>query len=346
MSGFSIIGGGIAGASIAYHLAKLGNKVTVYDRQDTGQATAASAGIICPWTSQRRNQKWYRLVKAGARYYPKFIEELEQATGLSSSYRQNGAICLFKDLHIQQLAYERISAKQADAPEMGTVKKLAPTDVKALHPHLSDLFPAVFVEGGAQVNGAQLLTVLKAGVIHYGGKWLIKDVSPEQIEDEIVIYTAGAWSREWSEQPTVRHQRAELLHFKLTDQINYANTPVVMALGPMYIVEMEAEGYAIGTTHDDTESFEVKHSQENQRYLHEQAARYFTDYTIQDQQVAVGLRPFTDQSLPFIGFVKKRLFVVNGLGSSGLTAAPVIGREVADYLTGKKTELNLLDYQC
>ncbi|MBM7540723.1 glycine/D-amino acid oxidase-like deaminating enzyme [Amphibacillus cookii] len=34
-----------------------------------------------------------------------------------------------------------------------------------------------------------------------------------------------------------------------------------------------------------------------------------------------------------------------GLGSSGLTATSVIGREVADLLSGRKTILNLADYQ-
>lgn len=65
-----IIGAGILGASTAYQLAKLGAKVLIIDRKDKGQATDAAAGIICPWLSQRRNQVWYRLAKAGARFTP------------------------------------------------------------------------------------------------------------------------------------------------------------------------------------------------------------------------------------------------------------------------------------
>ena len=56
-----IIGGGIMGLSIAYHLQQHTDTI-VYDRQDEGQATKASAGIICPWVSQRRNKLWLDMV--------------------------------------------------------------------------------------------------------------------------------------------------------------------------------------------------------------------------------------------------------------------------------------------
>ncbi|SFL58373.1 D-amino-acid dehydrogenase [Gracilibacillus orientalis] len=343
MSTFTVIGGGIAGASIAYHLAKTGNTVTVFDRSDNGQATSASAGIICPWVSQRRNKKWYRLVQEGARYYPDFIQELEETTKQSTGYIRSGAICLFKDDRIQQLAYERISAKQEASPEMGEVRKLTKAEVKEMHPHLTTAYPAVFVEGGGQISGDSLLSALKEGIRLHGGKWIQQDVKPEDGEGT-VIYTAGAWASECYQLPLVRHQRAELLHLKLENEYHKNETPVVMGLGPMYIVGTDTKQFAIGTTHEDTTDFTVAPSEENQQYLHNEATRYFPETNIQDQFMAVGLRPFTRDSLPYIGWTKDHVFAVNGLGSSGLTAAPVIGREVAAYLTDKETVLNLDDY--
>ncbi|MEV0383801.1 FAD-dependent oxidoreductase [Nonomuraea sp. NPDC050643] len=46
-----VIGGGIAGASTAFALARRGADVTVVDSALPGQATAAGAGIISPWAS-------------------------------------------------------------------------------------------------------------------------------------------------------------------------------------------------------------------------------------------------------------------------------------------------------
>ncbi|ENH97571.1 oxidoreductase, DadA family protein [Gracilibacillus halophilus YIM-C55.5] len=328
MKTFTIIGGGVAGASIAYHLAEFGHSVTIYDRFDEGQATTASAGIICPWVSQRRNKKWYRLVQEGARYYPEFIDELENLTEQTTGYKRNGAINLFKDERIQQLAYERIAAKQDDSPEMGDVRKMTKDEVKQMHPHLTTAYPAVFVEGGGQINGHDLLNALKVGIQMHGGKWIQQDVHPEHCEGT-VIYTAGAWATEIDQEPAVRHQRAELLHLSLDETSTHPNVPIVMGLGPMYIVETGSNQYAIGTTHEDTTDFSTTPSEENQQYLHTEAERYFPDSHVQDQSIAVGLRPFTRDNLPFIGFVQENIFAVNGLGSTGLTVGPVIGREVA-----------------
>jgi len=309
---------------------------------DKGQATSASAGIICPWTSQRRNKKWYRLVQEGARYYPSFVQELERLTELPTGYSKNGAICMFKDKQIQQLAFERISKKKETAPEMGEVKMLSDVDQKALNPSLTISYPSVFVEGGAQINGHQLLAALKQGILHYGGNWIQEDVNPEKVEG-IVIYAAGAWGKELVKEPRIQHQKAELLHIEVTPNPHHP-TPVVMGLGPMYIVPTGKNTYAIGTTHEDTESFNVESSEENKKYLLNEAKRYFPNSTLKIIGSSIGLRPFTRDSLPYLGWPNDNIFVINGLGSSGLTAGPVIGREVASYLTNEPTILQLEDY--
>ena len=45
-----VVGGGVVGSAAAYHLARQGRAVTLIDRADAGQATAAGAGIISPGT--------------------------------------------------------------------------------------------------------------------------------------------------------------------------------------------------------------------------------------------------------------------------------------------------------
>ena len=108
VSEYTIVGGGITGASVAYHLQKAGNNVTVYDRADPGKASYASAGIIAPWISQRRNKKWYRMVTHGAHYYPEFVKTLETETSSSTGYQQKGVISLFRDDDIIQKGFKRI----------------------------------------------------------------------------------------------------------------------------------------------------------------------------------------------------------------------------------------------
>src|SRR5699024_10623648 len=100
-----IIGGGIVGASTAYALTKKDADVVLIVRFDTGQATDAAAGIICPWLSQRRNKAWYRLVSSGARMYHELIRELEADGETDTGYKQVGALGLHKELKTQRLMY-------------------------------------------------------------------------------------------------------------------------------------------------------------------------------------------------------------------------------------------------
>lgn len=341
MTHYNIIGGGIAGASIGYHLISLGAEVTIYDREDSGQATNASAGIICPWISQRRNKKWYRLVTTSAKYYPDFIKALEDETGLDTGYTRRGSISLFKNEEKLALGYNRISKKKDDSPEMGEVKIIPKEDINHFHPDLNNQYPGIFVEGGGQVKGRLLLHALKTAFLSKGGKWLTQEI-PDDL-DGYKIYTTGAWGRYQNSGPDIRHQRSEVLHFKVDSNVP-VHTPVIMALGPIYIVEMDLNQFAIGTTHIDTDSFEAVPSKENYEYLRGLAERYFPDKKITDVEMLVGLKPYARDHLPFIGHVEDSVYVVNGLGATGLTAGPVIGREVARSLMGLDTELNLEDY--
>lgn len=343
MTNYTIVGGGIIGASVAYHLQKYGHDVTVYDRDDTGKASRASAGIIAPWISQRRNQKWYRLARSGAAYYPSFIETLEQETKMDTGYQQKGVLSLFRDDKILEKGYKRISSKLPDAPEMQKIEIIERDKIRALHPTFVQHFPAVFTHGGAQVNGAKLNNAIKNAIINQGGTWLNEDFNQKNAEGEI-IYTTGAWGVEQGFRPTVSHQRAEVYQFEVESDFPTQHNPVVMALGPIYVVEMGPNQFAIGTTHEDTTSFSTTPSHENYKYLKSLAEEYFRGFKIRDIGMNVGLRPHTRDFLPFIGRVNAHAFAINGMGSTGLTAGPIVGAEVARLFNQEQTILDLTDY--
>jgi D-amino-acid dehydrogenase len=69
----AVVGAGRLGASTAYHLAAAGAEVVLVDDVSEGRATAAGAGIICPWPSLIEDPAWYMLASAGARYYPRLM---------------------------------------------------------------------------------------------------------------------------------------------------------------------------------------------------------------------------------------------------------------------------------
>lgn len=71
-----VVGGGIVGASAAYHLARAGARALLVDRADAGKATAAGAGIIAPEASKVESDAWYAFALRAVDYYPELVERL------------------------------------------------------------------------------------------------------------------------------------------------------------------------------------------------------------------------------------------------------------------------------
>ena len=81
-----VVGAGILGASTGFHLARAGAQVTIVDQAHDGRATAAGAGIICPWVSGAEDAAFYRLYVEGARYYG---EDKNLAAALDAAEKAN-----------------------------------------------------------------------------------------------------------------------------------------------------------------------------------------------------------------------------------------------------------------
>src|SRR5215831_15175717 len=84
-----VIGGGIAGCSVAYHLAKLGwRDVVLLERRELSCGTTwHAAGLV---GQLRATQNLTRLAKYGADLY----EKLEAETGQATGFRRPGSIIL------------------------------------------------------------------------------------------------------------------------------------------------------------------------------------------------------------------------------------------------------------
>lgn len=365
MSKYIVIGAGILGASTAYHLAKAGADVTVIDRQDKGQATDAAAGIVCPWLSQRRNKAWYQLVKGGARYYPELIKKLEGDGESETGYSKVGAISLHKEKEKLEKMAERALKRREDAPEIGEITILPPEETKKLFPPLSAEYGAVFVSGGARVNGRALRNALvqaakKNGAIFYEEEAISliqknKKITGVKGKDQSfqadhVIITSGAWSKELVEplgvKFLVKPQKAQIVHLHVTDT-DTSTWPVVMPPNNQYILSFEEGRVVVGATHEDEVGFDHRVTAGG---IHEilskalEVAPGLHDSAILETRV--GFRPFTPGFLPVIGALPhyEGVFLANGLGASGLTSGPFLGLELANLAMGKETELDLSLY--
>ncbi|MGD6843771.1 NAD(P)/FAD-dependent oxidoreductase [Bacillus infantis] len=365
MKNYIVIGAGILGASAAYHLAKSGSRVILADRNEKGQATAAAAGIVCPWVSQRRNKDWYRLAKAGARYYPELVKELEERGETDTGYSRVGALILHKETNKLKKAEERTLKRREEAPEIGEVTLLTREQTAEAFPPVDQEFEAVQVSGAARVDGRALRDSLIRAAEKEGTVFLENDASliyegnrvtgilagEKRWEADAVIVCAGAWAGEilgpLGIEMDVSYQKAQIAHLELPGKAT-DSWPVLMPPGDQYLLAFTGGRIVAGATHEnDVSGFDTRITAGGMQEVLTKAlttAPGLADASLIEARV--GFRPFTPGFLPVIGPVPgwEGLYTANGLGASGLTMGPFLGQQLAKLALGHDTDIDLTPY--
>lgn len=358
-----VVGSGILGAAAAFELAKRKVSVTIIDGKYPGGATAAAAGIICPWISQRRNKRWYLLARNGAKYYPALIEELASYQELTTGYAKVGAISLHSDPAKLEAMFKRTLKRKPEAPEIGDVSILNPEQAKTLFPLLADGYGAVHVSGAARVDGHALRNSLISASKKLGADFIESDCTlltdkqkiigvqtkKETILADEVIVAGGAWANRLL-QPLnlsfqVTEQKGQIIHLELPNT-DCRKWPVVMPPHDQYMLTLENNRIVIGATHENNTNFDYRITVGGIKEIIDKALM-FAPGLIQSTflETKVGFRPFTPDFLPVFGRIQGRdgLLVANGLGASGLTMGPFIGQQLAKYLL-ETPDVDFSDY--
>lgn len=230
-----IIGGGIIGCSIAYHLAKIGIRDTVLleRRQLCCGTTWHSVGSIAELRGSRRMTEL-------ARYTAQLYRDLEAETGLATGYKITGSIMLAQDrqwvLEMNRIAglakafgqeAEIISAADIRdrCPQVKTDDVLAglylPTDGRT-----NPIDTTHALAKGARMRGAKIIeNVSVTEVLTENGKACGVLTKQGPIKAEIVVLAAGMWGREFGARHGVSLPLQAAEHF-------YAVTENIEGLQP------------------------------------------------------------------------------------------------------------------
>lgn len=209
-----IVGGGIVGCSVAYHLAKLGwtDVVLLEQGQLSCGTTWHAAGLVGQLRSQESMTKLIR-------YSTKLYSELEAETGLATGWKACGSLSVART----QARMTQLKRTAAVARAYGVqCDVVSPREAGELWPVMrtDDLVGGVWLPGDGKANPTDLTQALARGArsrgvriventritaIHTaspggirtatGVSWCNKDGESGRIAAEIVVNCAGQWAK-------------------------------------------------------------------------------------------------------------------------------------------------------
>lgn len=202
-----VIGGGVIGASVAYHLSRLGwGEVVLLERRQFACGTTwHAAGLI---GTQRASESHARLTQ----YSMALLGELERETGQSTGFRRVGSLSIAHS----EARWEELKrvASMNNAFGVTRVELVTPEEIKSLHPLVrsDDLLGGTWVpqDGqaspiditmafvkGARQRGARCIEGVKVtGIQRRDGRVTGVDTDHGAIRTGIVVNCAGMWGRE------------------------------------------------------------------------------------------------------------------------------------------------------
>lgn len=343
-----VVGAGIAGASAAYHLGLAGATVTLVDRGDVGQATAAGAGIVCPWLSLVDDPPAYRLASGGAAYYPELVAGLAEQGAGDVGYKRVGALSLTASADETAALAGRAAQRRADAPQVGDITELAIGEPAAMFPPLARHYAAVHIAGAARVDGALMRDALLHGAQRHGmqrinGTAAVDDgaltIDGEPCAADAIVVAAGAWSPELLPELSVEPQRGQIVHLRLpgTDTSGW---PVVLPTASRhYLLAFDDSRVVVGATREPDAGFDLRVTAAGLREVLDEAlsvAPGLAAATVAETRI--GFRPASPR--PLLGRLGD-VVVATGFGPTGLTMGPLAGAVAADLALGKPPRLDL-----
>ncbi len=369
-----IIGGGVIGCSVAYHLTKFGCKDVVLLERDqlTSGTTWHAAGLVSQLGPTAAVTK---IRKYSLDLYKKLEKEVDHSAGL----RINGALSIAQtDARWQELQRQATTAQLYDVD----IKILDKDQIKKNYPimYTEDLKGGVLMPGdgaadpsgvthmlakGARLGGAKIFeqspveTILtKNGRVH-GVR-----VNGQDIECEYVVLATGMWSRQIGEKIGVSIPLYPAEHFYvITEPIEKLSPtlPVIRDFDSSVYFKEDAGKLLIGIfegqsipafnkTNKVPEDFSFGEFPENfehfEPYLEKSMKRFPVLQKIGIRKFFSGPESFTPDTNSLLGEVPevKNLFVSCGLNSIGIGSGGGVGKVTAEWLINGHINEDIFNY--
>jgi glycine cleavage system aminomethyltransferase T/glycine/D-amino acid oxidase-like deaminating enzyme len=238
-----VIGGGVIGTSVAYHLAKLGwtDLVLIEQGELSCGTTWHAAGLV---GQLRANQGGTRLVQ----YSTELYSELERETGLATGFKRCGGVTVART----QARMTQLRRTAATAAAFGLeCELLTPAQAADRYPVMrtDDLAGAIWLPGDGKANPVDLTASLARGARQRGAKIFehtrvlgvtvagdrVTGVRTDagDIAAEVVVNCAGQWAKQVGALAGVNVPLHSAEHFYVvTDPVDGVHTDLPVLRDP------------------------------------------------------------------------------------------------------------------
>lgn len=202
---YVIIGGGIVGCSVAYHLARLGHTDIVLLEQ--GQLSCGTTWHAAGLVGQLRSTPAMTNL---IRYSTQLYSELEKETGLATGWMQCGSVTVARSDDRMTMLLRTAAAARAQGVDVDVI---TPGEARDKWPvmQVDDLKGGLWMPGDGKANPTDLTQSLAKGARRHGARIVegiqVTDILTEnnqisgvetdhgRIEADVVINCAGQWAR-------------------------------------------------------------------------------------------------------------------------------------------------------
>jgi 4-methylaminobutanoate oxidase (formaldehyde-forming) len=361
-----VIGGGIVGCSVAYHLAQLGWKdVVVLERKTIASGTSwAAAGLLGQlWSNAALTQ----LAVYGAELYSR----LEAETGQPTGYRRPGSLRVAQTRARKEEFDRSMQMARSFGIEM---EEISLAEAKRMFPllHTDDLVAAWFqpndghtnpedttqaLAKGARADGVQIIENTKVKGIHFkegfiSGVSTVQGVSTDRgdIACEYLVNCAGMWAREVGKMVGVSIPLHAAEHMHVTTnpiEGTYKGMPYLRDMDGYIYIKEEMGGLLMGGfeptakpwgMHGIPEEFQHTQLQEDweqfEIFMQNAIKRVPAFEDAEINSLTTVPESFTPDTAYMLGEVPgiRNFFVAAGMNSVGITSAGGAGRALAQWM--------------
>jgi 4-methylaminobutanoate oxidase (formaldehyde-forming) len=366
-----VVGGGIVGCSVLYHLAKLGiaDCVLLERHQISSGTTWHSAALVTPLRSSSSGT-------ALAEYSAALYAGLEAETGQATGWRQCGHL----NIAASEARFTSLKHAATNARAMGIdVEIISANEIKSKWPLLKtdDLLGAIWMEKSGRVNPTDICQALLKGARNRGakvfeetmvtridatgGKIRAVETPRGRIECDIVVNCTGLWGRSTSASIGVSVPLYACEHFyMLTEPIEgvHSMLPVVRDGDAYLYLREEVGGLLVGCFEPNARALPLDRIPDgasfflmNEDWDHfgpmmENAMRRIPALeTARVRTLVNGPESFTTDHNPILGESPeiKNFFLACGMNSSGIVLAGGVGWAVADWVVKGRPPVDLWD---